>query len=42
MHTFYFVSNVVVYKGLLVQGKGGKLVYKILIVNVVSMHLSAN
>ena len=38
---FYFVNNVVVYKVLLVQGKGGKLVYKTFIVNVVSMHLSA-
>ena len=33
---FYFVDNVVVYKALLVQGKGGKLVYKIFIVNIIS------
>ena len=38
---FYFVNNVIVYKVLLVKGKGGKLVYKIFIVNVVSIHLSA-
>ena len=36
MH-FYFVNNVV--KALLVKEKGAK-VYKIFIVNVVSMHLS--
>ena len=38
---FYFVNNVVIYKALLVKEKGGKVVYKIFIVNVVSMHLSA-
>ena len=38
---FYFVNNVVVCKALLVKGKGGKLVYKIFIVNVVFMHLPA-
>ena len=32
--TFYFVNNAVVYKAYLVQGKGGKLVYKILIVDL--------
>ena len=38
---FNFVNNVVVYKALLVKEKGGKVVYKIFVVNVVSMHLSA-
>ena len=38
---FYFVNNFVVYKALLVQEKGSKVVYKIFIVNIVSMHLSA-
>ena len=28
IHAFYFVSNVVVYKALMIQGKGGSLVYK--------------
>ena len=37
---FYFVNNNVVYKALLVSGKGFKLVYKISVANVVSMHLS--
>ena len=37
---FYFVNNVVVYKALLAKEKGGKVVYKIFIVNVVSKHLS--
>ena len=42
MH-FFSVNNVVVYKALLVEGKGVKLVYKIFIANVdvVSMHFSA-
>ena len=35
------VNNVVVYKALLVEGKGGKLVYKVFIINTGSMHLSA-
>ena len=39
--TFYFANNFVVYKALLVKEKGGKVVYKIFVVNVVSMHLSA-
>ena len=39
--TFYFVNNLVVYKALLVKEKSGKVVYKVLIVDVVSMHLSA-
>ena len=39
---FYFVNNNVVYKALLASGKGVKLVYKISIVNVASMHLSEN
>ena len=38
---FYFVNNAVAYKALLVQRKGGKLVCRIFIVNVVSIHLSA-
>ena len=38
---FYSVSNVVVYKALLVKEKGGKVVQKVFIVNVVSMQLSA-
>ena len=37
--TFYFVNNAVVYKAYLVQGKGGKLVYKILIVNLYIWYL---
>lgn len=41
IHVFCFVGNVVVYKAHLLQGKGGKLVYKILIINAVSMRLSA-
>ena len=28
MHAFYFVTNVIVYKALLVYEKGGKLVHK--------------
>ena len=36
---FNFVNNVVVYKALLVKEKGDKLVYKIFILNIVSMHL---
>ena len=39
--TFYLVNNVVVYKALLMKEKGSKIVYKIFIVNVVSVHLSA-
>ena len=38
---FYFVNNGVVHKALLVKEKGGNVVYKLFIVNVVSMHLSA-
>ena len=37
----YFVNNVVVYKALLIKKMCGKVVYKIFIVNVISMHLSA-
>ena len=36
--TFYFVNNVVVYRAVLVKEKGGKVFYKIFIVNIVSMH----
>ena len=36
---FYFVNNVVVYKALLVKENGSKVVHKIFIVNVVSMHM---
>ena len=39
--TFYFVNNLSVYKALLVKEKSGKVVYKVLIVDVLSMHLSA-
>ena len=39
--SFYFVNHLV-YKALLLQGKDGKLVYKIFIVNVVLMHLLSN
>ena len=35
---FYFVNNVVVYKAVLVQGKGGKLVYEMFIVNVTTYY----
>ena len=38
----FFFNNVAVYKALLVKGKGGKLVYNIFIVNVVSIHLPAS
>ena len=38
---FSFVDNVVIYKALLVKEKSGKVVYKIFIINIVSMHLSA-
>ena len=41
IHAFYFVNDVAVYKALLVKVKGGKLFYKLFIVNVISMHLSA-
>ena len=40
-NALYFVNDVVVYKALLAKEKGGKLVYKMSIVNVVSVHLSA-
>ena len=40
MDVFHFVNNVV-YRALLMKEKGGKVVYKILIVNVVSIHLPA-
>ena len=40
IHIFYFINNIV-YEVLLVQVKGGKLVYKIFTVAVLSMHLSA-
>ena len=40
--SFYFVNHLVVYKAVLLQGKDGKLVYKIFIVNVVLMHLLSN
>ena len=41
IHAFYFVNNVAAYKALLLEGKGGKLVYKMFIVKAVSMHLLA-
>ena len=39
VHMDFFVN--VVYQALLIQGRCEKLVYKIFIANVVSMHLSA-
>ena len=38
---FSFVNGVIAYKAFLVKEKGNKVVYKIFIANVVSMHLSA-
>ena len=39
-NALYFVNDVVVYKALLAKEKGGKLVYKMSIVNVVSAFVS--
>ena len=36
LDAFCFINNVVVYKTLLVEEKGGKVVHKVFIVNVVS------
>ena len=41
IHGFYFFNNVVVCKALLLKGNGGRLVCKIFVTKIVSMHLSA-
>ena len=41
IHWFYFFNNVVVCKALLLKGNGGRLVCKIFVTKIVSMHLSA-